>query len=75
VLKTEKRKRHVSRRHMYIRNNITPLLIFITELDCVLCEVRAEAEKQLSSSAVESHPILELSKVYKIQNINGSNDV
>jgi hypothetical protein len=49
MLKTEKRKRHFSRKHMYKRNNIAPLLIFITEEDCVLCEVRAEVDKQLSN--------------------------
>jgi rRNA maturation endonuclease Nob1 len=50
-------------------------MIFITEVDCVLCEVRAEADKQLSSSAIESDPTLELSKDYEIQNINRSKDV
>ena len=41
----------------------------------LLCEVCTEAEKQLSSSATESDPTLELSKDYKIQNINDSKDV
>jgi hypothetical protein len=60
---------------MYIRNGIAPLLIFITEVDCVLFEVRAKVEKQLSSSAMESDPNLELSNDYKIPNINSGKDV
>lgn len=75
MLKNETRKRHFSRRHMYIRKNIAPLMIFITEVDCVLCEIRVEAEEQLWSSAMQHDPNLELSKDYKIPNINRGKDV
>jgi hypothetical protein len=50
-------------------------MIFITEVDCVLCEIRVEAEEQLWSSAMQHDPNLELSKDYKIPNINRGKDV